>query len=331
MFNKHQFSEENQFPFSPSRLRPALDQAEVNNPRLFPVHAPAGQGPRPPDAAGAAPEQRPFRAGRIAPPTVLLRLIPLDDFVWGSQHMPPRPRTRPDHVLLWLTGGRMRLQFPGRDLLLSAGDLHHIPPGTAFASMPGEGCRGHVALIAPPLADQAAPALPRCGLAAGIAPFEGQVMDCLRALLAEGAGRPTADGRRRIGQLSALLQQLPPRIASHAAHPALAARPDGALIARFGALVRDNLCGDPTIADLARQLDCSAAALDRACLATRGCRAVDLVNRIRLERAFEALRHSRRSPAQIAAECGYSSHAHFTRACVAATGRSPEAFRAQSR
>lgn len=261
---------------------------------------------------------------------MLLRLIRLDDFIWGSRNMPPRPQTRPDHVLLWLTAGRLSLRFPGRDLTLSAGDLHYIPPGTAFATLPDAGCRGHVALIARPLADQAMPALPPRGLGARTGPFEAQIMDFLRTLPAGTASRPTAADHQRIGQLSVLLQQLPPRIDSHAAHPALAAQPDGALIARFTALVQGNLRGDHSIADLARNLDCSAAALDQTCLATRGCRAVDLVNRIRLERAFDSLRHTRQSPAQIAAECGYSSHAHFTRACVAATGRSPEAFRTQS-
>lgn len=327
MLHTSQFQEENHFPFSPFRLRPALDQAEVNNPRLCPTRPSTAQETPWQDCYTTLSDPRPFRAGRISPPSVLLKLVRLDDFVWGSRNVPPRPRTRPDHVLLWLTEGRALLQFPGRDMTLTAGDLHHIPPGTAFATIPAAGCRGHVALIARPLADLAAPPLPPNGLAARLAlsgqPSETRVMDCLRALLTEGADR------QHMTQLSLLLQQLPPRSSHHTTHMALAMRPDGALIARFSTLVRENLCNDWTIADLGRQLGCSAAALDQACLATRGCRAIELVNRIRLERAFEALRHTRHSPAQIATECGYSSHAHFTRACVAATGRSPEAFRAQ--
>ncbi|RNF33755.1 AraC family transcriptional regulator [Paracoccus methylarcula] len=86
----------------------------------------------------------------------------------------------------------------------------------------------------------------------------------------------------------------------------------------------------PTIADLAAELGTGTAALDHACQSARGKRAIDLMHEVRLQRAVEMLREGGQSPAQIAKELGYTSHTHFTRSFVAATGQRPETFRDQS-
>lgn len=102
------------------------------------------------------------------------------------------------------------------------------------------------------------------------------------------------------------------------------------MVDRFLALAGGQLGRGQTVADLADAMGITTATLDRACHAARGRRAVDLLNDLRLERAARLLRESRQSPTQIAHDLGYSSLGHFTRAFAAATGRSPEVFRAQS-
>ena len=267
-----------------------------------------------------------WQAGRGRAAHRPVTLLPLVSFVWGGGETLPRPQTRGDHVLLWVTVGRLRVQLPARELRLMAGDLYYIPAGTAFATMPGPETRGHVAIIPRTLAEKASPALPAAPLTAELGEHEPQLITALRRLASATGPEPGP-----ISLLASCLSGLAPRPSDlRGAEAAAPSRPDKSLIARFRATVLAQLGGDWTIADIARDLDCSAGALDQACLATQGCRAVDFVNRLRLEQAFEALRTTEENPARIAARLGYVSHAHLARACVAATGRTPEVFRAQS-
>ncbi|MDN5568391.1 MAG: hypothetical protein L0G27_06525, partial [Paracoccus sp. (in: a-proteobacteria)] len=145
------------FPFSQTRLRPAgrgpgeqidVTAASVPDAGLPPMRhspwlrkvAPAGRI--------VVPDALAIRVGpgtrRFAPRKASMRLFPLGAFTWGSPGNPIRPRTRPDHTLIWVTGGMMRLDLPRRTLLMGAGDVRYIPSGTAFAATPQTGAEGHV-------------------------------------------------------------------------------------------------------------------------------------------------------------------------------------------
>ncbi|MBK4216960.1 helix-turn-helix transcriptional regulator [Paracoccus caeni] len=337
------------FPFSPSRLRATGERipdssAETNpsgnaplpprNPTYPPNSAEVPGDDQDPEnahlAAIAKLIARPLaRAGRPAGPQPGLRLLPIAAFVWGSPARPPQPRTRPDHTLIWVTEGRMQLDFPRRHHIMRRGDLRLIPAGTAFATLPAPGAEGHVALISAALAGRSSPAFPVEGLSAHIGGHGPQFLATLNDLAAEARAPQTATIACLMNLLSLRLSQLEPerdRIAT--TPPPL---PDRPLVERFLALAATRLGSCDLIAEMAAQLNTTSAALDRACLAARGQRAVELVHRLRLDRAVRVLRETDTLPARIASELGYTSHAHFTRAFVAATGRTPEVFRAQSR
>lgn len=104
------------FPFSPSTIRagrrlqvdgvnaPFIPEAH-EHPAAPPAVAPPGDNPMPavmqPALRGAHPVGR--QSG--------MRLVPLEAFVWGSRSNPSQPRTRPDHVLIWVNEGRTQLDF----------------------------------------------------------------------------------------------------------------------------------------------------------------------------------------------------------------------------
>lgn len=326
VFDNKQFFEN--FPFSTSLLRDIQTQ---------PAPAPSAKSPGAEDAqerrADIADPDRPapaplprrdrIRGVRTPPPPQPPRLLPLETFVWGGAALPPQPRTRLDHALIWVTAGRINLDFPRHRLGLRAGDLRLIPPGTAFAALPLRDARGHVALIPSDLAATAG--LPRDGMSGHVGTDGRSLLSLLSALAEAQAGSARAEALMRL--LARRLHDLEP---ARTARPQPACRPlDRSLVTRFLTLAVARL-GDPgSLADLAGELGTTIAALDRACLAARGRRAIELMHDLRLERAASMLRHGRQSPAEIASELGYSSHAHFTRAFVAATGRSPETFRAQ--
>lgn len=332
------------FPFSPSRLREAgrpaaaPGRARITRADILDDGAPLALPPRP-----AAAEDMPARAAqalpdalrlrgappsrRFAPRRASLRLLPLGSFCWGSRTTPPQPRTRPDHVLVWVTAGRLRLDLPRQAIQMSAGDIRYIPAGTAFAALPQAGTEGHALLLSPEMTAGLEPPLPARHFA-GAAGAQAEALALNLTELAEEAARG-ADPKALLCLLNMLSLRLGRLAPERAAEDDPALPPDLPLVERFLGLAAQDLSACRTLADLAQDLGTTLTALDRACRSARGRRAVDLVNELRLERAAEMLRHSDAPSARIAQELGYSSQAHFARAFVAATGRTPDVFRAQ--
>ncbi|MCZ0961777.1 helix-turn-helix domain-containing protein [Paracoccus benzoatiresistens] len=322
------------FPFSASLIRAGrrLQADDINVPSILdappPSSFPPAVSPAPAQESLVPAAMRPARqGGRPIGRQNGLRLLPLEAFVWGSQSKPPQPRTRPDHVLIWVTEGHVHLDFPREHLRLCAGDLRYIPAGTAFAAAAAEGTRGHVLLLSAPLALQAAPPLPDRVLAAQVGSHAAQLEATLREIGIETPDSGAGTLSCLMNLLSLRLRQLAPARVQDAPAPGL---PDRPLIERFMALARERLGEARSVAELAAELGSTTLLLDHACLAAHGKRAVEMIHDLRLECAARMLRETARPTQRIAAELGYSSHAHFTRAFVSATGRTPEAFRVQS-
>lgn len=256
-----------------------------------------------------------------------VRVLPIGAFVWGGSTRGPMPRTRPDHVLLWLVRGEVRLDFPRDRIGMQAGDLRYVPAGTAFAAVPDAAAQGHVVLIGTRLADKALPALPDRGLSTRVGCHAARLGATLTELSVKGA--PT-DARALCCLVSLLSLRLDHLSQGNECARSAPALPDRPLVDRFLDLARQGLGRSTTVADMAAELDSTLAQLDQACLAAHRKRAIDLIHDMQLECAVRLLRESMQPVHRIAADLGYSSHAHFVRAFVAATGRRPEVFRAQS-
>ena len=271
--------------------------------------------------------ERPF-AQRPAPRRSDLRLLPLEGFIWGARTTPPQPRTRADHVVLWITGGALQLDFPRRRLMLGPGAVQFLPAGTGFATLPLGGARGHVLLVAPELCRDITPALPDHPLAGGIG-AEGPALRTTLADLAVESHREGPAARAatacHLGLLAVRLARLDPPAPRPALH--VASAPDLPLVDRFLQLADAHLGSGRTVGELAEMLGAPTAVLDRACHQARGRRAIELIHDLRHEKAVLFLRGGRLSCTEIARELGYASLAHFSRAFVARTGRLPESFR----
>ncbi|TJZ93034.1 helix-turn-helix transcriptional regulator [Paracoccus gahaiensis] len=340
------------FPFSPTRLRP---QAPARPPcaaeavtaaRIPEAGTPPIPWAAPTDAAGPMthPDPVPSAApSRLAPHRPGLRLMPLAAFAWAGPGVrrggtPALPRTRPEHLLIWLVSGRMRLQIARQATEMQPGSLRFIPAGTALAAHPLPGAEGHVLTLAPDLTTDLDPALPR-QVTAGHPGAGGAALLVTLRDLADEAARAT-DRRAlachlnllslRLSRLDPEPGRVPAATRGNAAN-ADAPRPDRPLVERFLALAAVELGQCRSLAGLAQDLGTTLTVLDRSCLEARGRRAVDLLHGLRLDRAAELLRHTDCPPGRIAQDLGYASHAHLTRAFVTATGRTPEAYRVQMR
>jgi AraC family transcriptional activator of pobA len=320
------------FPFTPSQIRAGRKgpDCDINASFIPDALVPVADDPAI-EAISSAPTSASLR---LAPHKgcpirrqLGLRLLHLQAFIWGSGAMPPQPRTHPDHTLIWVTDGRVQLDFPREQTVLHAGDLRHIPAGTAFAAVPLADAKGHVALISTRLAGGAEPPLPVHGMAVHMGHHAAQFEATLRELAVETLDPDVPTFSRLMNLLSLSLRQLPPTRPAEAAKPAA---PDHTLIERFLVLAGQRLGSGRSVAELAAELHSTTGALDQACMATRGKRAVEMIHDLQLERAADLLRGTDWTTLRIAADLGYSSHGHFIRAFVAATGRTPDAFRAQS-
>ena len=305
---------------------PHIPEGRALYPRAVPAMPPAPRAAD--DPAPVLPVEDRALAQHPVPRRNDLRLLPLEGFVWGARSTPPLPRTRPDHVLIWVTAGGLQLDFPRRRMILNPGTVQFLPAGTAFATLPLGPARGHVLLVGTGLCRGISPPLPA-------QPVLGSIGDGAAALsvtlsdLAQESARNARDSAAAIachlGLLAVRLARLgtpPPR------PPApMQVAPNLPLVNSFLKLAGDRLGKGDTVGDLAESLGVSATTLDRACLRARGRRAIDLIHDLRHETAVDLLRDTTRPLAGIARELGYTSIAHFTRAFVARTGRLPQSFR----
>lgn len=293
----------------------------------------------------------PLRMAPVAapvPPTVWrsrsmpgdgLRLMPLAALVWGG---PVRgrlglrtasPRVRGDHVLLMVSQGALAVELPRMRHPVTQGRLAFIPAGTAFSLDPPAEIQGWALLIPPSVARALSVVLPdafRCGLPAEA---DRSLLEPTMNALGHGSPRSPeeeAATRCQLGLISVALSRL-----SSVAEPRDAAncrmaeaRP---LAQRFIDMMWESPAQDRTMAEIAADLGCSLAHLDRACQQSRGRRALELLYSVRSDRAAQLLRETDKPTMQIAAELGYSSLGHFMRAFAAATGRTPDSFRLNAR
>ncbi|PTY06171.1 hypothetical protein DB347_12020 [Opitutaceae bacterium EW11] len=93
-------------------------------------------------------------------------------------------------------------------------------------------------------------------------------------------------------------------------------------------LIRNNL-EDPelSVESLAEALRCSARHLSKVFHHQTGERIIELISRLRLQSAVEALRSTQLSVKEIAGACGYSDANYFARVFRQSTGRSPQQYR----
>lgn len=288
-----------------------------------------------PDERPRAPGRRPFGQGDG------LRLMPLAGFIWGGQvhaRSGPgpaiaAPRLRGDHVILFIARGGAHIQFPRKRQFLGQGRIAFVPAGTAFSFEAPAGTEGLALLVPPTMLGQLPIPLPS-GFRNGIPhPTDAALIEpALRALGQGGVlGQRDTDATNcHLGLLSLALSRAVDRPQIHDPDQlhVLSARP---LAENFLALAGRHLADGRTISDMARELGCTLAQLDNACIEIRGKHALDLIYGLRLERAAALLRDSDMPIATIAQELGYSGIGHFMRVFAAATGRTPEAFRHSAR
>lgn len=268
-------------------------------------------------------------AGRPRLPDNGLRLVPLDSFVWGGPSNPSgmrTGRTRGDHCLMRVTAGVMRIILPSGTVDHGAGSVIFVPAGTSFAADPQPGVGGQALLMPRDMAGRLKLPLPN-RIVVGTGASDAFSADL--AALAARSHDPIASATAacRVELIAAMLQRLSVR--PEAVRPNLPGQDSRALVEAYCELAEREMGRGRTLADLADALGTTSGVLDAACRRHRGCSALDLIYKLRVERAVVLLADPGRNLAQVAAELGFTGLAHMNRVLMAATGRPAEAFRGQ--
>lgn len=235
-----------------------------------------------------------------------LRVMQLSDFAWSG--LRGLPRTRRDHVVVWVRAGAAVLQLPRRSLDAGAGSLQYLPAGTAFAFNPAPEAGGAVILIP---RDFPAGALPRTPAHVQLPLDSASLLEGSIAALA-GASLSRSASVEPLDRIMKMVRQ-------PVASPVVALPAEGGTLAvRFASLAARQLGSGSTIGDMAGTLGCTAAVLDRACRSLHGITALDLLAQLRLAHAQKLLRTTRCPLRLIAHHAGFSSEAHLSRALAEA-------------
>lgn len=254
-------------------------------------------------------------------PVRQLVALPLADAVWGGPARArtggDQPRVRGDHLLIVMNTGAATICFPKGATLMTGMRMAFVPSGTGFAMRSLSGASGFLLLIPPQMA---------VGFPDGFREGRPEVGDvdllCAHVdALLQGAAAPA-----HLAAMGEILRRIsqPGTAAALDIRRLAAARQ---LSARFLTLLETHPDTAGAIADHARTLGCSLTELDRACLLSQGRSALELVYRLRLDRAAELLRSGTLPLPKIAEDLGFASPAHFIRIFSAATGIPPDLFR----
>ncbi|WP_348827139.1 helix-turn-helix domain-containing protein [Halomonas sp. RT37] len=238
------------------------------------------------------------------------------------------------HLLL-LYAGEVELQLEDSRQRRAAPLLILVPALTIHGFAFAPNIQGHILTLAAPLVshlEQVLPDASRVWRSAGVTAL-ADARHRLQTLVEHIDGEYRRPARDRDVLLDALIQALTVEAARLATHPATRARsavstdPGHGHLARYQTLIERRFRQQPSIEEMARELDISAAHLNALCrrLADQSALAV-LHQRLLLE-AKRELTYTNLTIAQIADGLGFSEPAYFTRFFKRLSGVAPRDFR----
>jgi AraC family transcriptional activator of pobA len=233
------------------------------------------------------------------------------------------------HQVLLIEAGGGSATLDGRAQRLGRMHVVNVPVGHVHGFSFEPGTQGWVVTIAAELLDEALLAseglrgvLSRSAVVRGTA----QIRTAMKQIFAEHAGRNFARAHI-LRALSAALIGLVARELAGASRGGSAA--DSGLFRRFEALLEGHYAERWSVSDYAQALSVTPTHLNRVTRAATGDTASHLILNRTVREARRHLVYTNLPVSTIAYALGFDDPAYFSRVYAAATGRSPQAFRAQ--
>lgn len=254
-----------------------------------------------------------------------MRIVPIQRLAAGGRWRTEAMRSYSVPLLLWFTKGQGRITVAGVTRGYGPHNALFLPAGTMHGfDMLGQ-VFGH-ALFLPKDDDLSWPDEP-LHLRLRDVRVQSDLTGLLEALERELQGTDAAARRAahfQAGMISVFLER---HLEDNDRNPKTRKRSADRLAAAFTALVERDFTHPRQIADYAAELGVTPTHLTRACKATCGRGALDLLSDRKLYEARRRLAETEEPVKDIASGLGFASAAYFTRAFRAETGMSPTEFR----
>ncbi|MGD9917724.1 MAG: AraC family transcriptional regulator [Paenirhodobacter sp.] len=264
------------------------------------------------------------RAALLPEPPGTPRVVAIQRLAQGGRWRVEAMRALSEPCLLWFTRGQGRITVGGVTRGYGAHNAVLIPPGVMHGFEVGPQTHG-LALFFGRGSDVTLPEAP-LHLRVRDNPSQAELSGILEAVSRElESDRPGSDraARHHLGLLGVWLER------QTAAHPEEIKRRDAAqrLVAGYSALLERDFRSGAGVAEFAAELGVTPTHLTRACRATCGRPASDLLQDRRLYEARRLLSETALPVKQISAALGFTSANYFTRAFHGKTGKTPSQFR----
>jgi AraC family transcriptional regulator, transcriptional activator of pobA len=235
------------------------------------------------------------------------------------------------HQVLLLQRGRGEVQLEGQRLPLPPMSLVNVPRSVVHAFRFERGTQGWVTTLPDVMLDALVPVSPsdvRHALAlAAVVPAPEPLAGLVAHLMSEFEAHAPARALVLRG-LAATLMGYTARLLAERADAALErAAPPPPLLARFQALLDEQLTARWAVADYARALAVTPGHLSRLTRDATGQPASKLIDEHLVREARRQLAYTQAPVGAVAEALGFADVAHFSRVFARVTGLSPRAFR----
>lgn len=257
-----------------------------------------------------------------------LRLVPISKLAAAPKWQLETLRALREPVFFWFTAGQGRITLGGSTRGFHPHNAVYIPPGTMYGFQAMTRVQG----VAVHMGDPAGMDLPDQPMHlrlrdAGHHAEVAQIIDAIQREL-DGA-KPFAEraARHQVGLLAIWLERQRSSAGDDSPRGLSSTNANERLTARYAALLEREFGSALNISDYAQALGVTPTHLTRACRASCGRTALQMLQERRIFEARRLLTDTDVPVQKIARTLGFSTPGYFSRAFSASTGKAPSRYR----
>ncbi|CUX82395.1 MAG: AraC family transcriptional regulator [Roseibaca calidilacus] len=257
-----------------------------------------------------------------------LRLVPISKLTNAPKWQLETMRALQEPLFLWFTAGQGRITLGGSTRGFHPHNAIFIPPGTMYGFQSVTRAQG----VALHMGDPKGLDLPDAPLHMRLRESTqhsevAQIIDAIQRELEGGQAYAERAARHQIGLLAIWLERQRSSAGDDSPRGLSSRNANERLTARYAALLERQFGSALNVSDYAQALGVTPTHLTRACRASCGRSALQLLQERRLFEARRLLTETDVPVQDIARNLGYSTPGYFSRAFAARTGKPPSAYR----
>lgn len=257
-----------------------------------------------------------------------LRLLPVSKLTTVPKWQLETMRALREPVFFWFTAGQGRITLGGSTRGFHPHNAIYIPPGTMYGFQAISRVQGVALHMGDPVGLDLPETPMHLRLRDGAQHAEvAQIIDAIQRELDGGQAYAERAARHQIGLLAIWLERQRRSAGDDSPRGVSSSNANERLTARYAMLLEREFGSALNVSDYAQALGVTPTHLTRACRASCGRSALQLMNERRLYEARCLLTDTDVPVQDIARALGFSTPGYFSRAFSASTGKAPSLYR----